>query len=211
MHRFLTSAIALAVALVAAPSQSFAHHVMGGGVPDTLMSGLLSGFGHPIIGIDHLAFIVLVGISAAFTTRRLLTPLVFIAATLLGCMMTIAGVALPYAEVVITASVVLVGGMVVSGHSFPAIWYMVVYGLAGVFHGWAYGESIIGAEPTPVVAYLVGFGLVQYAIALATGWVVLSIAKAAGPDAVRPRLAGAVAAGVGLAFLVENIEGMMFG
>ena len=80
MHRFLTSAIALAVALVAAPSQSFAHHVMGGGVPDTLMSGLLSGFGHPIIGIDHLAFIVLVGISAAFTTRRLLTPLVFIAA-----------------------------------------------------------------------------------------------------------------------------------
>jgi urease accessory protein len=34
---------------------------MGGEVPVTVWQGLLSGLGHPIIGIGHFAFIVGVG------------------------------------------------------------------------------------------------------------------------------------------------------
>ncbi len=37
-----------------------AHHPMGGQTPETFSQGLLSGFGHPIIGIDHLAFLIVI-------------------------------------------------------------------------------------------------------------------------------------------------------
>ena len=39
-----------------------------------------------------------------------------------------------------------------------------LFGAAGIFHGYAYGESIIGAEASPMLSYLFGFSFVQYAI-----------------------------------------------
>jgi urease accessory protein len=37
-------------------------------------------------------------------------------------------------------------------------------GAAGLAHGYAYGEAVIGAEATPLVAYLAGLALVQMAL-----------------------------------------------
>ncbi|MFM7712127.1 MAG: HupE/UreJ family protein, partial [Microcystis sp.] len=37
--------------------------------------------------------------------------------------------------------------------------------IAGIFHGYAYGESIIGARVAALVAYLIGFTVIQLAIA----------------------------------------------
>ena len=51
-------------ATIASVAAAHAHHVMGGQTPATFVQGLLSGFGHPIIGIDHLAFIVAMGVAA---------------------------------------------------------------------------------------------------------------------------------------------------
>ena len=34
----------------------------------------------------------------------------------------------------------------------------------GILHGYAYGESIVGAETTPLLAYLVGFAVIQYGL-----------------------------------------------
>lgn len=196
------------IALSATPA--LAHHPMGGATPATLMEGLLSGFGHPMIGFDHLAFIVAMGIAAAFTPRPLLSPLAFVAATVAGCALLLAGVGLPLVEIFVTGSVVLAGAMVLSGRRFaPGLW-LALFAAAGLFHGHAYGEAILGAEATPLVAYLVGFAAIQYAIAVGAGWVVRRVWRATDPAAIHPRLAGAVAAGVGLAFLIENIEGMLF-
>jgi urease accessory protein len=197
------------ISLLLAPLQASAHHAMGGGVPDSLSAGLLSGFGHPVIGVDHFAFIVLVGLGVAFAPRRWLTPLAFVLATVAGCLLQVSGVTLPLAEIVITASVVLLGAMVVSGKSYPPQLYLGLFTLSGLFHGWAYGGSIVGAELTPLLAYLAGFATLQYAIIAGVTWVVLSFWSATGPAALRPRLAGAVAAGVGLAFLIENLEGLV--
>lgn len=199
-----------AAILVAASGPALAHHPMGGAVPGTPVEGLLSGLGHPIIGIDHLAFIIAVGLAAAFTPRRFLTPLAFIAATVAGCAIQLAGVALPLAEIVITGSVVLVGAMVLSGRSFPPAAYVAIFAGAGLFHGWAYGGSIVGAEATPLAAYLIGFAAIQYAIAAGAVWVTTSLWRASDPAAMRPRLAGALMAGVGVAFLVENVESLIF-
>lgn len=197
------------VVLAGTAGPVLAHHPMGGEVPGTLATGLLSGIGHPIIGVDHLAFVIAVGLAAAFTGRRLLSPLAFVVATVAGCLLQVSGVALPMVEMVIAASIVILGAAVLSGRAVGTPALLCLFALAGLFHGWAYGESIVGAEPTPLLAYLIGFSTIQYAIAAAAGLVALRVWNATGPDAVQPRLAGAVVAGVGLAFLVENLEGLL--
>ncbi|MCK6452758.1 MAG: HupE/UreJ family protein [Alphaproteobacteria bacterium] len=45
-----------------------------------------------------------------------------------------------------------------------------LFSLAGLLHGYAYGESIVGAEPAPLVAYLLGLACIQYAVALGAWW-----------------------------------------
>src|SRR5262245_6809064 len=57
IQRLSLSLIVLAIS--GAPA--FAHHMMGGRTPATFGEGILSGLGHPIIGLDHLAAVVAVG------------------------------------------------------------------------------------------------------------------------------------------------------
>ena len=47
-----------------------AHHFMGGKVPSNFLTGFLSGLAHPVIGLDHFAFVVAVGLLAALLGRR---------------------------------------------------------------------------------------------------------------------------------------------
>ncbi|MEQ8818190.1 MAG: HupE/UreJ family protein [Thalassobaculum sp.] len=197
------------IALAGSIGPVLAHHPMGGETPGTLATGLLSGLGHPIIGVDHLAFVIAVGLAAAFTGHRLLSPLAFVAATVAGCLLQVAGTVLPAAEFVIAASILLLGGIVLSGRRIASPALLGLFAVAGLFHGWAYGESIVGAEPTPLVAYLAGFSLIQYAIAAGSGYLVLRVWNAADRHAIHPRLAGAVIAGIGLTFLIENLEGLL--
>ena len=162
------------------------------------------------IGFDHLAFIIGVGLIAAFHRNKLAMPAAFVAGTVGGTMLTLAAVSLPLAEIVITGSVVAAGVVAMRGKIMDLRVAAILAAAAGLFHGWAYGAAVIGAETTPVIAYLVGFGMIQMLIAggvaLATArvWKIIDVA------ALQPRLAGAVVAGVGLAFLVENVEGMIF-
>ena len=73
--------------------------------------------------------------------------------------------------------------------------------MAGFAHGYAFGESIFGAEASPLAAYLVGLVIVQAAIA--TGVAVLAWRSAAA--AVQSRLAGAAIAGIGIAILAGQL------
>lgn len=206
----LPAAAALAIAsLAASAGPAFAHHAMGGETPDTLFAGLLSGLAHPVIGIDHLAFVVAAGVASALGGNRLLTPLAFVVATLAGCLLTVGNVALPAVELVVAASILALGGLVLSGRTLGTTTLLALLAGAGVFHGWAYGESIVGAESTPLTAYLVGFAAVQYAIAVGAGAVAVDLWRSPGPDALRPRLVGAAVAGIGFTFLVENVESLL--
>lgn len=186
---------------------AFAHHPMGGALPQTFWHGLLSGIGHPIIGIDHLAFVIAAGVAAALAGSRTLLAAAFIAATVAGCLITAAGgVTLPMTEVAIAVSVLLVGGLLMAGTTVPGPVFAVLFAAAGLYHGSAYAGAIIGAETTPLSAYLIGFGLVQFAIMAAAGWATSHARAHVGRAALEPRLAGAVVAGVGLTFLAEHAE-----
>jgi len=180
-----------------------AHHVMGGGVPSTFSQGLLSGLGHPVIGPDHLAFLIAVGIAVGVGGLNLALPVLFVAASAVGVVLHVNGFNLPGAELIIAASVVLVGGLIARGRELPLAAWAGLFGLAGLAHGYAYGESIFGAEPSPLGAYLLGLVVIQSAIAL--GIAFLWRGSGATASTLAPRLAGAVVIGVGIAALIGQL------
>ena len=71
-------AIALGFSLLVVASPAAAHHPLGGGVPSNFFEGFLSGLAHPVIGFDHLAFIVAIGLVAALKPQGWLMPIAFV-------------------------------------------------------------------------------------------------------------------------------------
>ena len=203
LQRVPTVALALLVVLIAAPA--YAHHPMGGITPSTFGEGLLSGIGHPIIGIDHLAFVIGIGLAASFLARGLVMPAFFVGATLLGTGIHLLAVNLPIVEIVISASVLLLGGMIFTARRQPLAIWASVFVIAGIFHGYAYGEAIIGAESTPLLAYLGGFAITQYPIAGAAFLVASRGAAVLDAKPVGTRIAGGVVAGIGFVFLFTAV------
>lgn len=193
-----------AIAGLATTTLAHAHHPMGGQTPETFTQGLLSGFGHPIIGVDHFAFLVVIALlSFSLSGRnRFLVPIAFIGATVAGTLYHLGAANLPLAETVIALSVVL-GGLAVLLKGNPSTLLLAaLFGIAGTFHGYAYGESIIGAEASPMLSYLVGFSVIQYAI-IAGGIKILDLAAARSERLQRlaVRLGGISTTAVGVAFL----------
>jgi urease accessory protein len=154
--------------------------------------------------------VLAIGVLAAFQTHRLILPFGFVIGTVIGSFLTLAAVTLPLTELMITLSVLFAGLIVMRGRDVAVLPATILNALAGLFHGAAYGEAVIGAETTPIIAYLAGFGLTQLAIMLAAGFVMQQIWKAASMAELKPRLAGALLAGVGVTYLVEHAEQFLF-
>ncbi len=158
LHR--TALLALSSFLLTVAPAS-AHHVMGGKMPSTFGEGLLSGLGHPVIGPDHLAFLIAVGVAVGVGGLSLALPIVFVAASAMGVVLHVNGVDIPGAELIVASSVVLAGFLIARGRELPLAVWAALFGLAGVAHGYAYGELIFGAEPTPLWAYLIGLVVIS--------------------------------------------------
>lgn len=213
-HWFKPSARRIALALglaglgsIVLTQPALAHHPMGGALPANLFQGLMSGLAHPILGPDHLAFIVAIGLLAAVTSLGGLLPAAFVIAGLAGTGLHLAAVNLPLPEVLISASVLGSGLMLVMRQRPPLAVLATVAAIAGLFHGYAYGEAIIGAEMTPLAAYLTGFTLIQLAISLGAFWLGRSMLKQATPPRLPFRFAGFTICGAGTAFLASTILG----
>ena len=161
MKAFTVAATALALL----PRIAWAHHFMGGGLPQTFTQGLLSGLGHPVIGLDHAAFIVAAGFFLATVEGGMWGVLALIVGALLGAALHLAGAGLPGAEIGVALSVTLIGTLAAARRRVGLTWLAGGLALAGALHGYAYAESIFGAEATPLVAYLVGFSVIQLGIA----------------------------------------------
>ncbi|HEX2216895.1 MAG TPA: HupE/UreJ family protein [Xanthobacteraceae bacterium] len=189
--------------LLATASTASAHHVMGGELPTTFSQGLLSGLGHPVIGPDHLAFLIAVGLAVGAGGLSLALPILFVAASAIGVALHVYGLNLPGAEVIVAATVILAGFALARGRELPLAAWAGLFAVAGLAHGYAYGESIFGAEPAPLGAYLFGLVLVQSALTL--GIAMLTRRTGAQVAALAPRLAGAAILGVGLTLLVGHL------
>jgi urease accessory protein len=150
--------------MIAEPA--WAHHPMGGKLPQTFLQGLLSGFGHPVIGLEHLAAIVGVGILAALAGRSAAVVLAFSIAIIAGVGLHLAKVDLPASELFVGLTTLLIGALVIARQSMGAGLALLLFAAAGLVHGYALGESIVGAETSPLVAYLFGLLIMQTAIGI---------------------------------------------
>jgi urease accessory protein len=180
-----------------------AHHVMRGKMPTTFAEGFLSGLGHPVIGPDHLAFLLAIGVAVGVGGLSLVLPLLFVVASAIGVTLHVNGVNLPGAEIVVAVSVLFAGFLIARGRALPVSLWAILFAAAGLFHGYAFGESIFGAERSPLHAYLLGLIIVQSVLTVGTALLVRR--RAGGVSAIAPRLAGAVIIGVGLATLIAQL------
>ena len=195
------------VALLAlAPLPAFAHHPMGGTTPATLWEGFASGIGHPVIGLDHLAFLLAAGVLAATlpTRRGVLAILAFVGGGFAGSLAHVAGIGFGPVEALVALTVVLAGLALlrgVTGALLPA-----AFAVAGLVHGHAFAEAIIGAEQGPLAAYLAALALMQRV----TGLGMMALARriaAAGHGAVLHRAAGVAGLAAGVVFLGVSLAG----
>jgi urease accessory protein len=201
--RQLGRAAALAGAFLLTTAPAWAHHVMGGKTPSDFGEGLLSGLGHPVIGPEHLAFLLAVGVVVGGSGFSLAMPAVFVAAMAVGVLLHVAGMMMPGAEIFVALSVLLVGYLVARGRALPNLAWSALFAAAGIFHGYAFGASILGAESTPIGGYLVGLVISQSALTIGIAFFVRHMA--ARFSELAPRLAGAAILGVGFAALIGDL------
>jgi urease accessory protein len=155
---------ALAAVFALLPAVASAH------VGDGHMHGLVDGVAHPLLGLDHLAAMVAVGLIAArgAIAGRLAVPAAFLAAMLAGAMLGMAGVALPAFETGIALSLVVLGALVALARPLSLAVSVPIVALFGLAHGAAHGLET-PAEASGI-AWIAGF-MVATAILHATGLV----------------------------------------
>ena len=194
MHcRPLTSKLSLAalaaVAVAGFSSAAFAHPGHTGGLTD--------GLAHPFTGLDHVLAMVAVGLWASQLGRRAmwLLPAVFPAVMAAGAVMGAYGVALPWVELGIIASVVVLGAAVAFGLQVSLVVSAALVGVFALFHGHAHGNEFPAVD-SPL---LYGVGFIAATVTLH------AIGIAIGMLTQRPlvmRTAGGAIAAVGLLLLV---------
>ena len=192
-QRAMRSALGLAL-LLATTTTAHAHSEGG------LAGGFLSGFFHPINGIDHVIAMVAVGLWGAFLGSPALwvLPMVFPLVMTIGGALGVMGVPVPAVETGIAVSAIALGG-VVAGAVRPPLWVAaVLVGVFAIFHGHAHGTELPSAADP--IAYSLGFvtatGLLHLAgigLGLLTRW-------PAGVKAVRAMGAGIAVGGLGFLF-----------
>ncbi len=204
-------AIATGFSFLIFASPASAHHPMGGGIPSNVFEGFMSGVAHPVIGFDHLVFIVSVGLFAATKPQGIWVPVAFVLSAMLGTCMHLIGANLPVVELVVSGSILLFGVLLAIKHSPNLLMITALSSIAGLFHGYAYGEAIFGAGTTALVAYLVGFTTIQLVI---SGSAFVVARKVLQRDPAQSffhiRSAGLVLCGIGLAFLATQISALAF-
>lgn len=185
----------LAALLALLPLPAFAHHAMGGATPSTWGQAIISGIAHPVIGLDHLAFLIAAGMLAATLPGALgiAAVIAFVLGGFGGSLVHLAGLGLGPVEVLVALSV-LAAGVALLWHRVPATLVPMGFGLAGLFHGHAFAEAIIGAESGPLVGYLAALAVTQAAIGLG----VMGLARRFGSARLREVTGAAVAVAGGL-------------
>ena len=145
----LACAIVVLSSIGAVPA--FAHSAAG------VAGGLEAGLLHPLYGLDHVVAMVAVGLWGAFLGPPAiwLLPIVFPMVMAVGGAMGVIGIPIPFVEVGIAVSAIVLGLMVAFAVR-PPIWVAaLLVGAFAIFHGYAHGTELPSAANP--LAYSIGF------------------------------------------------------
>ena len=181
--------------LLASHAQAHSAAEIGGG----FVSGLL----HPVLGWDHVAAMVAVGLWGAFlgSPALWLLPVVFPLVMAFGGALGLAGIPIPSVEIGIALSALVLGAMILMA-ARPPLWLAgMIVAVFAVFHGHAHGTEL--PEAMSPLAYSLGFVIATGLLHLAGIGFGLLVRWPLGRIAVRA--GGAVIALGGVVFLGNAI------
>jgi urease accessory protein len=189
----MTRIATIVLVTVAMTSSSMAHTGEG------LAGGFAGGFMHPLLGPDHIAAMLAVGLWGAFlgAPAIFLLPVVFPLVMAAGGVLGILGVPLPGIEIGIAVSAVVLGLMVALAAKPHIAVAAVLVGLFAIFHGHAHGTEL--PDGANALAYALGFVIATGLLHLAGIGFGLLTKYQSGRLAVRA--AGGAIAVAGLVFL----------
>src|SRR5258708_10673125 len=125
-------------ALTLIPAAAFAHPGLGDA------HGFVAGSAHPLGGLDHILAMVTVGIFAWQLGGRALwlVPATFVLAMAAGGALGMANVPVPFVELGIAASVIVLGAVVAFARRAPVAIAVGLVGVFAIFHGHAHGTEM---------------------------------------------------------------------
>ena len=136
------------------PAPALAHHVADlSAMQPTVLNGILSGLAHPVLGPDHLLF--LLALSLVGLQRRLRWALGLLVVGLLGSASGLLWPGLPGAEILVAITLV-VEALVLLRH-LPALTLLPAMAL----HGYVLSGPVFGWSTMPITAYGLGLLLSQ--------------------------------------------------
>jgi len=160
--------LALAVLLLLCAQPALAHPQKGEAV------GFLTGFRHPISGLDHVLAMVAVGLWGAQLGAPAiwLLPVAFPMVMAFGGMLGLMGVPIPGIEYGIALSAILLGAAVMFEYRPPLGLAAALVGFFAIFHGHAHGTELPPGQSA--LLYSVGFVMATgclHALGIAIGTV----------------------------------------
>ena len=134
--------------LLLAPAAQ-AHHLMALlHLQPTPLSGFISGLAHPVLGPDHLVF--LLALSLVGLGHRSAWMLALLVTGLAGSLLGLVWPGLPGAEALVSATLILEALVLLA--QWPVGLLLPAFGL----HGYALSSSVLGWTQGPLVTYLMG-------------------------------------------------------
>ena len=185
-----------AILLMAASMPAYAHVGIG------TTSSFSAGFMHPLSGLDHMTAMIAVGLWAALKGGKAIWawPAAFVGVMLVGGVLGMLHMPLPFVEPGILASIVALGLLVALAVDLPVSAGVAIIGLFALLHGHAHGTEV--PENVGGLEYMAGFAIATVllhatgiAAGLGLGIRFRGLARVAG--------AACAAVGVGLVFGVS--------
>lgn len=166
--RKLPAQALFAVAL-AAISASASAHCPG-------RQGFCDGFVHPLLGFDHWAAMLAIGLWGAASARRagpalLCAPLGFAALLLVGAVLGWQGLRSAAVEPMIAASLLVIGLLLAARLRLPGLLAALGAGAFALFHGLAHAQELsAGGKAWQILAGMLAATALLHGAGLALGW-----------------------------------------
>jgi urease accessory protein len=155
----LKSSRVLAALSLLLPVAAYAHPADAGHM-NTVLQGVL----HPLTGLDHLVFMLALGVHAAHLPRKLCIGmgLASMLAIVLGAAPQSIGLASEVIEVVVLASLALAGVALIASRNVPALLALPFATVLSFFHGLAHAET--GIDGLSRMEFITGLVLTSAAL-----------------------------------------------
>ena len=191
--------ILISTLATSAPIAALAHT----GVDAGMHHGFVTGFMHPLTGLDHLAAMLAVGLWSALVARRawpdlLWAPAGFAAMLLVGALAGLQGLEVSGVEPMIAASLLVMGLLVATRLQVPGPVAALLVGAFAAFHGLAHGYELAG-EPGAALtlAGMLSATVLLHGVGIGLGWALRHAPRWT------PQVTGGAVALLGLAMLTR--------